>query len=154
MAIQIASDPAALRSASAELKGQVFSKTNRHSVAIKLGTWVEIAVAAGYSDPYGLSVDMLYDVAAALWKAKYRSVDSYLTVARQEMILKHGSIPESLLLHFRRVSSRQPEAEDRLSRQTSFRSSGFRNLATLKFLYPLWALASQAGLQSLHPGGC
>ena len=104
LAIQIASDPAALRSASTELKDQVFSKTNKHSVAIKLGTWAEIAVAAGYSDPYSLSVDMLYDVAAALWKAKYRSVDSYLTVARQEMILKHGSIPESLLLHFRRVS--------------------------------------------------
>ena len=73
-------------------------------MAIKLGTWSEVVAAAGYDDPFSLNIDMIYDVAACLWKAQYRSLDSYVAVARQEMVLKHGSLHESLTLHLRRVS--------------------------------------------------
>lgn len=104
LAVQIASNSDTLVTAAAELKDRIYSKSNKHSVAIKLGTWSEVAAAAGYDDPFSLNPDMLYDVAASLWKAKYRSLDSYLAVARQEMILKHGSLPESLMLHFKRIS--------------------------------------------------
>ena len=104
LAVQIASDSATLGTATAELKDRIYSKSNKHSVAIKLGTWSDVAAAAGYDDPFSLNTDMIYDVAASLWKAKYRSLDSYLAVARQGMVLKHGSLPESLMLHFKRIS--------------------------------------------------
>ena len=87
-----------------ELKDRIFSKSNKHTVATKLDTWADVAAAAGFNDPYSLDVDMVYHIAACLWKAGYRSLDSYLAVARQEMIIKHGCIPDSLALHFKRIS--------------------------------------------------
>ena len=76
LAVQIASNSDTLVTAAAELKDRIYSESNKHSVAIKLGTWAEVAAAAGYDDPFSLNPDMLYDVAASLWKAKYRSLDS------------------------------------------------------------------------------
>ena len=61
---------------------------------MKLSTLSEVAAAAGYHDPCSLDTDMLCDVAASFWKARYRSLDSYLAVARRDMVLKHGSLPE------------------------------------------------------------
>ena len=90
--------------ANQELKDRIFSKSNKHTVATKLDTWADVAAAAGFNDPYSLDVDMVYHIAACLWKAGYRSLDSYLAVARQEMIIKHGCIPDSLALHFKRIS--------------------------------------------------
>ena len=104
LALHIASDPAELSSATSELKDRVFAKSNSHSVEMKLGTWTSVAHAAGFEDPFSLDPDIIYKVGAALWRAGYRSLDSYLAVARQEMILQNGAIPESLVLHFKRVS--------------------------------------------------
>ena len=104
LAVHIASDPAARDMANQELKDRIFSKSNKHTVATKLDTWADVAAAAGFNDPYSLDVDMVYHIAACLWKAGYRSLDSYLAVARQEMIIKHDCIPDSLALHFKRIS--------------------------------------------------
>ena len=104
MAVQIAADPSARSAATIELKDKIFSKTNKHTVATKMDTWAQVAIAAGFQDPFSIDVNMIYDVSAVLWKAGYRSIDSYLAVARHEMILKHGSIPDSLALHFGRIS--------------------------------------------------
>lgn len=87
-----------------ELQDRVYSKTNKHTVATKLDTWTQVAIAAGFKDPFSTDIKMIYDVAAVLWKSGYRSIDSYLAVARHEMIMQHGSIPDSLLLHFKRIS--------------------------------------------------
>jgi hypothetical protein len=104
-AVQIAGDPSARSFATMELKDKIFSKTNKHTVATKLDTWAQVAVAAGFHDPVSIDVHMVYDVSAVLWKAGYRSIDSYLTVAWHEIqFLKHGYIPDSLALHFKRIS--------------------------------------------------
>ena len=104
LALHIASDPAALCSATSELKDRLFAKSNSHSVEMKLGTWTSVAQAVGFEDPFSLDPDMIYKVGVALWRAGYRTLDSYLAVARQEMTLKNRAIPESLVLHFKRVS--------------------------------------------------
>jgi integrase len=67
-------------------------------------TWVDVASAAGYSDPFSLQADLVYDVVACLWKSGFRSIESYLSIARQEMTLRNGSFPESMVIHFRRVA--------------------------------------------------
>ena len=103
-AVLIAADPAERASAAAELKERIFAQSNKSSVAIKLNTWMEVAQAAGFQDPFALDPELLYNVGGVLWKANYRSIDSYMGVARQEMILQHGSIPEALTIHFRRIS--------------------------------------------------
>ena len=51
---------------------------------------MEVAQAAGFQDPFALDPELLYNVGGVLWKANYRSIDSYMGVARQEMILQQG----------------------------------------------------------------
>ena len=104
LAIEIASDDLAKNQARKELTDRVFSRANVGAVAAKRETWAAVASAAGYADPFLPNPDLLYDVAATLWKANYRSLDSYIAVARQEMILLHGNLPESFALHIKRVS--------------------------------------------------
>ena len=103
LAISIASDSLALSDATQELKNRVFARSNLSSVTAKRDTWAAVAQAAGFADPFSPVPDMLYAVAAALWKAGYRSLDSYIAVAKQEIILQHGSIPDVFALHIRRV---------------------------------------------------
>jgi integrase len=103
-AILIAADPSERCSATAELKDRIFAKSNKSAMAIKLNTWIEVAHAAGFQDPFAPDPELLYTVGGALWKANYRSIDSYMGVARQEMLLQHGTIPEALTIHFRRIS--------------------------------------------------
>ena len=100
----IATDVAQREAATEQLKDRVFAKSNKSAAAIKLSTWVDVARAAGYKDPFALDPDLLYTVGGTLWKANYRSIDSYLGVARQEMILLHGNLPEAMAIHFKRTS--------------------------------------------------
>ena len=132
----------------------IFSKSSKHTVATKLDTWADVAAAAGFNDPYSLDVDMVYHIAACLWKAGYKSLDSYLAVAWQEMIIKHGCISDSLAFHFKRISNQHLEGTDRPSKLQSFPFSGFQNLAIPKPPWPLSGRATPEGLQSLRLGGC
>ena len=65
---------------------------------------IDVAKAAGYSDPFAGDANLIYDTAASLWKAGYRSLDGYLSAARQEMILRNGTISDALGIHFKRAS--------------------------------------------------
>ena len=104
LAIQIASDGAARAEASCELKQRIFARSNLGSVAAKRDTWAEVARAAGFADPFIPDPDLLYEVSASLWKGGYRSLDGYIAVAKQEMVLQHGNLPESFMLHIKRVT--------------------------------------------------
>ena len=73
LALAIAADPNALVAARNELEDKVFSASNKGPRTHKLQTWIDVANAAGYSDPFTLNPDLLYDVSAAFWKAGYRS---------------------------------------------------------------------------------
>jgi len=104
LALTIAADPDALAAARDELEDKVFSASNKGPRSHKLQTWIDVANAAGYSDPFTLNPDLLYDVSAAFWKAGYRSLSGYLGAVRQEMILHHGNVPEATHIHIRRLS--------------------------------------------------
>ena len=104
LALAIAADPDALAAARGELEGKIFAASNKGPRAQKWQTWIDIAKAAGYSDPFSLSTDMLYDVSAAFSKAGYRSIGDYLSTAKQEMIIHHGTIPEATHIHIRRIT--------------------------------------------------
>ena len=103
-ALAIAVDPTKRAEATEEFKSRVYSRTTQGPRDQKLATWEEVAVAAGHADPYALNSDTLYEVSAILWKAGYRSLDSYLSMVRQELLQKHGSLPEVFALHFKCIS--------------------------------------------------
>ena len=63
-----------------------------------------MAHAAGHPEPFLLDPDILYQVAACLWKAGYRSLDSYVNAAKQQLILEHGTLPDAFNIHLRRIS--------------------------------------------------
>ena len=73
LAMTIAADPDALAAARGELEDKVFSASNKGPRNHKLKTWIDIAKAAGYDDPFTLDPSLLYDASAAFWKAGYRS---------------------------------------------------------------------------------
>ena len=69
LALRIAADPEALAAARGELEGKVYSASNKGPRSHKLQTWIDVAHAAGYKDPFTLDPSLLYDASAALWKA-------------------------------------------------------------------------------------
>ena len=103
-ALEIARDPTQRTSAADELSERVYARSNTTPHQNKLLTWKEVAQAAGHADAYALDVNMLYDTAAALWKANFRSLDCYLRAVKMEMTLAHGNLPESMIIHFKRVA--------------------------------------------------
>ena len=103
MALEIAADASALAHAKELLESRIHARSAKGPAAYRLRTWEEVARTAGH-DPFALDPKMIYDVVAALWASGYRAIDSYISVARQQMILDHGSLPESIHLHFRRIA--------------------------------------------------
>ena len=82
----------------------MYAESNKGPHAHRLATWREVAHAAGHQDAFAAEPQLIYDTAAALWHAGYRSIDSYLSAARQQITLDHGSLPENMAVHFRRIS--------------------------------------------------
>ena len=81
----------------------MYSTASQGTRLQKFNTWSEVATAAGF-ETLALDSDALYQVAAVLWKAGYRSLDNYLSIVRQEMLQTHGSLPEVFQLHFKCIS--------------------------------------------------
>ena len=131
LAIEIAADSVALASATEELKGRVFAKSNLGAVAAKKETWTAVALAAGYADPFVPDPDLLYAVCAALWKAQYRSLDSYIAVAKQEMILLHGNISDTYAIHIKRVSRAAARGRGPAKQATDLPFSRFQELENI-----------------------
>ena len=104
MALSIAALTDALAKATDELKSRIFAKSNLGAMNDKLKTWTDVATAAGFAEAFSPDPEMLYAVAAALWKAGYRSLDSYVAAAKQEMILRNGNLPEAFSVHIKRVN--------------------------------------------------
>ena len=89
-ALEIASDPQALSSA-ADVRGLRPCRVGRRRQSNRS------------SRPLGLGPSHLVRHLDALWKAGYRFLDKYLSVIRQEMVLRYGSLPEAFGNHFRRI---------------------------------------------------
>ena len=102
-ALDVADDPSRRAEAVTELQDYIHAATARGPRAQKLRTWKEISEAAGHAERIRLTPDLIYDVVAALWKAEYRSIESYLSIARQEMTLQYGDVPAHIGLHLKRA---------------------------------------------------
>ena len=100
----MALDPEARAQAKDELKERVYARKSKGPLASRTALWEQVAKAAGHTDPYKVSVDLLYEVTGILWKAGYQSTDQYLGAAKQVMLEQHGDLPEAFALHLRRVS--------------------------------------------------
>ena len=95
-ALEIASDPALLAAARAKLDQRLYSTKNAEVREGKLETWSSVAKAANYSQPFALTKDLVFDVVAVLMEAGFRSVNSYVGLARQRMELDGGTITRAL----------------------------------------------------------
>lgn len=67
-------------------------------------TWEELALAAGFADPFKLTPDMVYTIMGALDGADYRSAELYLDVARQRHIASGEVWTQQLALAAKRAT--------------------------------------------------
>ena len=153
-AIQIAADPITRDSAIQELKERAYSNTNRGPQAQKLKTWAEVAQAAGHPNPFEPTPELIYSIAAALWRAGCRSLDGYLSIARQHMVLEHGSIPEALKIHFKHISRAAARGRGPPRQAAVLPFSRLQQLADSQSPSRKTAHASRAVQQWWPPGGC
>ena len=65
-ALQIAADPRAREAAEEGLRDRIFAKTSVAPLTMTLETWRDVAVTAGFTDPFALNEDIVYKVAAIL----------------------------------------------------------------------------------------
>jgi hypothetical protein len=98
LALRIASDPSALASAISALDANVHARSSSSARANKSCTWSDLAVAAGFRDPFRLSPELVKAVTAAMRSAGYRSIDSYVCIAKQEHVDRYGDIDMQLAL--------------------------------------------------------
>ena len=98
----IAADPSQLQATRSAFEARVYAASHKGGGA-RLELWNELAILAGHPDPLALDPAIIYDVGASLWGADYRTVRQYLSTAKQEMALAHGSIPRSMEIHFKRA---------------------------------------------------
>ena len=77
IAVAIAGNPSARERAKASLMGQVNTAGSTSAREAKLATWVEIAAAAGFEDPFEISEDLAFTIVGCLTAAGYRSAEKY-----------------------------------------------------------------------------
>ena len=75
----ISSDPAQCRD---HLRSRMLADTTSGPQESREKSWHELAIAAGFEDPFNLSVDLIHTVMGALDKAEYRSAELYLWTAK------------------------------------------------------------------------
>ena len=153
-ALDTAADPESRAAAVQRLHQRVYAESNKGPQAIKLATWREVAHAAGHPDAFAPEPQVIYDTAAALWQAGYRSIDSYLSAARQQIILDHGSLPENMAVHFRRISRAAARGRGPSKQASGLPCSRFAELEDADAPLVIGGPCFHVGPQSLLRGGC
>ena len=72
--------------------------TSHGPYASRERTWESIAMAAGFTEPFAMSPDLIYSVMGAMDKAGYRSAELYMEVAKQRFISEGGHWSSQLVL--------------------------------------------------------
>ena len=103
LAIATAANPVLLAQARARLDSKIHTPKGELTRQGKISTWAEVARAAGYSEPFRLTPDLVYDVVAAMVAAKYRSIGSYISLATEQMVEDGGTVTKRLELYLRRA---------------------------------------------------
>jgi integrase len=104
-ALDIASDPARAAEATGSLVRDVHARTPLRPRQTIADTWMEIARARGYPDPWDLSRELIFDVVGVLREAGYRSACGYLSVALQHYSarLRGAPLPAAISLAVRQA---------------------------------------------------
>ena len=105
LAVQLARDPKVRAECSQEFRADFLADSSRAPWQSRKDTWEELALAAGFAEPFDLSIDLVTTVMGILKRAGYRSADAYLDVAFQ-IFVDRGFEPSSALLAFKRRSTR------------------------------------------------
>jgi hypothetical protein len=98
LALAIINDPTSLDAAVSALNSDIFAQSAGNPRASKLKTWLGLAAAVNPSEPSRLSDDVVRKVCAALKGANFRSIGSYITIAKQHHLLLHGELPPAIPL--------------------------------------------------------
>ena len=96
LALDIASDPVALRAAIDTLESHAFAATSKAPRASRSALWEEVLRTAGVPDPYALTPDTVVLGAAVLRAAGYRSAMSYVDQAIVEFKEHGGTVSQEL----------------------------------------------------------
>ena len=104
-ALDIASDPGRAAEATDTLVRNVRARASIRPHQAIADTWMEIARARGYPDPWDLSRELIFDVVGVLREAGYRSACGYLSVALQHYSarLRGAPLPAAISLAVRQA---------------------------------------------------
>jgi hypothetical protein len=97
-ALNIAMDPTLRSGAVASFRRAIYASSSTTMRATKKETWRQVAEAAGFSDPFTLTTELIETVAGILKASNYRSAGTYLSIASQSHITKHGDLSADLEL--------------------------------------------------------
>ncbi len=86
----ISSDPALCRD---HLRSRMLADATSGPQESREKAWHELALAAGFEDPFNLSVDLIHTVMGALDKAEYRSAELYLWTRNRSKLYKNSTYP-------------------------------------------------------------
>ncbi len=89
-AMEVASDAKRREAAVTTFNTRKYAKSALGPRVQKLETWRRVAEAAGFQNPFQLTAGLINEVAAVLAAADYRSVMSYVDLAKQEFVREHG----------------------------------------------------------------
>jgi hypothetical protein len=104
LALSILADSKARSLAVSALHRDIYARTAVGPRLAKRSTWIELAHAAGFEEPFHLNLQLIDEVVGALKAAGYRSVKQYVSIAKQEHIALRGGIAMDLVLHIANVS--------------------------------------------------
>ena len=84
--------------------GQAYTAGSTSAREAKLATWVEIATAAGFEDPFEISENLVFTIVGCLKAAGYRSAESYMHLAKQHSVASGRVITDSTMISCARAA--------------------------------------------------
>jgi hypothetical protein len=98
IALSIVTAPELRQLAGIALRQGMYASTAVSARQNKLALWSKLAVAAGFTDPFFLCEGLVLAVCGALKSSGFRSAGSYLSLAKQEHIMRHGHLDMATML--------------------------------------------------------
>ena len=98
LALQIAGSTQSVDAAEANFVAGFSAPSASLARDSKLKTWSDIALTAGFLDPFKLTPSLITKVAGILKAANYRSIPSYISLAMDQHVMLHGPIPANVVL--------------------------------------------------------
>jgi hypothetical protein len=81
-----------------------YAGTSVNPIESRKKLWAKLASAAGFTEPFSLTPDLIYRVVGAPRAAKFRSAEQYLDVAFTEHVNRGFPVTSQLLLASKRAN--------------------------------------------------